>query len=81
MNNEKTSVQPKLMDYFVQNPDEFVEKFQHARVPLTNYDILQLEKSSQYFKFDVDFNPENFSKDSKYLFILRMIRAVIIYQI
>lgn len=67
MSNEKTSVRPKLMDYYIQNPEEFVEKFQHARVPLKNSDILLLEKSSQCFKFDLDFDPRNFSKDSKYL--------------
>ena len=70
MNNEKTSVQPKLMDYYVQNPDEFIEKFQDARVPSKNSDILLLEKSSQYFKFDLDFDPRSFSKDSKYLIFI-----------
>lgn len=51
-------VQRKLMDYFVQNPDDFNDKFQVEEVPCANLDgIICTDEASQYIKFSMDFNP------------------------
>ena len=51
------------MEYYVQNPDEFKEKFQNADVPKKYSHVPPMETSSQYYKFDTYFNPGNFSKE------------------
>ena len=48
-------VQRKLMDYFVQNPDDFNDKFQVEEVPCANLDgIICTDEASQYIKFSMD---------------------------
>ena len=52
--------QPKLMDYYVQNPDDFNRKFQVDEVFGDNLDgIICTDEASQYFKFSMDFNPNH----------------------
>ena len=63
--NATSCVQPKLMEYYVLNPDEFKARFQNSDVPGKYSNVPAMETSSQYFKFDTYFNPMDFRRDGK----------------
>ena len=72
--NATSCVQPKLMEYYVQNPDEFKEKFQKSDVPEKYSNVPSMEESSQYFKFDTYFNPMHFTReDGKYMYYVSIL--------
>ena len=55
-----THGQLKLMDYYVQNFEEFKENF-HIRDTLhEDCEIISIDDSSQYFKFTTSFHPTRF---------------------
>ena len=52
--------QPKLMDFYVRNPEEFKENF-HIRDTLDeDCGTIGIDDSSQYFKFTTPFHPTRF---------------------
>ena len=63
-----THDQPKLMEYFLQNPDDFNTKFQVDEVLGNNNlaGIICTDDASQYFKFSMDFNPSRSHKFGKH---------------
>ena len=67
--NERAPALPKLLDYYVKNPDEFKAKFKNSR---KDHRPLHLENSSLFFKFNECIlfeHPYNVYKTRKYLFI------------
>lgn len=56
--SDTTGDQPKLMDYYVQNPDEFKKKFYSKDNLHRDYELICTDDTSQYFKFVTPFNPK-----------------------
>lgn len=62
-------VQPKLMDYYLQNPEEFKEKYKIDDNSLHKTDwptcgIIGIDDSSQYFKFTTIFRPARLTPEN-----------------
>ena len=58
--SKATRVQPKLMDYYVQNGEEFKEKFRINDI--LDVDYIGTEDSSQYLKFTKHFSPTHLQR-------------------